>query len=82
MCVRLCTQVTFTRPVPHRHRKRTTKVGLVLPPSPAALNRDVPVGEASGRHGAALMYEWETGRLEMVSVCVYHIRTCMQMSVW
>lgn len=60
-----CIQVTL-EPPSHFVAGRVAKAGLLLRSHPDA--EPAPAGsEASGRHGAALLYDWRTSRLELVS---------------
>jgi hypothetical protein len=56
-------QVTFERPEPIHGVHRPRKSAIILPPS---TDSSAPQGEACGRHGAAIVLDWETERLDLV----------------
>jgi hypothetical protein len=60
-------QVTFEPPAraPRAGSNKVARSGILLNPTLDPSN-PVPQGEASGRHGAALLYDWSEGRLDMV----------------
>jgi hypothetical protein len=64
-------QVTFEPPprVPRNGSSKVARSGILLNPS-LDPSTAVPEGEASGRHGAALLYDWTEGRLDMVGPAV------------
>ncbi|KAL6756492.1 glycosyl hydrolase [Haematococcus lacustris] len=63
-------EVTFDPPSCPVRKGRVAKSGLMLYPVPTD-NQDsgesnVPIGEASGRHGAVLLFDWQEQRLDVV----------------
>ncbi|KAJ9534568.1 hypothetical protein QJQ45_022077 [Haematococcus lacustris] len=63
-------EVTFDPPSCPVRKGRVAKSGLMLFPVPTdsqdSGETSVPIGEASGRHGAVLLFDWQEQRLDVV----------------